>query len=85
MVFCWTVDCGSKSSPGIGLTFCRVPSIVTNQGEEAKNLSRERRSRWISAISRADATQKILENDRVCGRHFVSEKAAASWDKYNVD
>ena len=48
-------------------------------------MSRERRSRWISAISRADVTEKILENDRVCGRHFVTGKAAASWDKYNVD
>ena len=38
-----------------------------------------------SAISRADVTEKILKNGRVCGRHFVSGKAAASWDKYNVD
>ena len=26
----------------------------TNQGKEAEHLSRERRSRWISAISRSD-------------------------------
>lgn len=85
MAFYLIVGRGSKSSPGISLTFSRVPSIVTNQREEAENLSHERRSRWISAISRADVTEKILENDRVYGRHFVSGKAAAIWDKYNVD
>ena len=47
------------------------PSVVTNQGKEAENLCREKRSRWISAISRDDLTDDILDNDRVCGRHFV--------------
>jgi len=48
-------------------------------------LSRKRRSRWISAISRSDLTDDILENDRVCGRHIVSGRVAKSWDRYNVD
>ena len=59
--------------------------MVTNQGEEAQELSKERRSRWVSAISRDDLTEEILENDRVCEKHFVSGRAAKSWDKYNVD
>ena len=59
--------------------------MVTNQGEEAQELSKERRSRWISAISRDDLTEEILENDRVCEKHFVSGRAAKSWDKYNID
>lgn len=79
------VDCGSKTSCNIGLHFARVPSVITNQGEEAEKLSKERRSRWISAISRADLTEQILANDRVCGRHFVSGHAAKSWDRYSVD
>ena len=79
------VGCGSKSSRDKGLNFSRVPSVVTNQGEEAEKLSRERRSCWISAISRADLTEQNLANDRVCARHFVSGKAAKSWDRYNVD
>ena len=85
MVFCMIVDCGSKSNRDKGINFARVPSIITNQGEEAEEPSRERRSRWISAISRADLTEQILANDRVCGRHFVSGKAAKGWDRYNVD
>ena len=59
--------------------------MVTNQGEEAQKLSEERRSRWISAISRKDLTEEILENDSVCEKHFVSGRAAKSWDKFNID
>ena len=66
MVLCMIVGCGSKSGRDKGLYFARVPSVVTNQGEEAQELSKERRSRWVSAISRDDLTEEILENDRVC-------------------
>ena len=62
-----------------------MPSEVTNQGEEAQELSEERRSRWISAISHNNLTEEILENDRMCEKHFVSGRAAKSWDKYNID
>ena len=85
MVLCMIVGCGSKSGRDKGVYFARIPSVITSQGEEAEKLSRERRMRWISAISRADLTDEILNNDRVCGRHFVSGQAAKSWDKYNVD
>lgn len=36
-------------------------------------------------ISGDNLTDKILENDRVCGRHFVSGRAAKRWDKFKVD
>ena len=85
MVLCMIVGCGNKSGRDKGLYFARVPSVVTNQGEEAQELSKERRSCWISAISRDDLTEEILENDRVCEKHFVSGRAAKSWDKYNID
>ena len=85
MVFCMIVGCGSKSARDKHPHFARVPSVLTNQGEEAEKLSFERRLRWISAISRVDLTENILANDRVCGRHFVSGRAAKSWHKYNVD
>ena len=56
------------------LNFFQVPSVVTNQGEEAEKLLKERRSLWISAISRDDLTEQIIANDQVCDRHFVSGK-----------
>ena len=30
-------------------------------------------------------TESKLENDRVCGIHFHSGKAASLWDKFNLD
>ena len=69
MVLCMVVGCGNRSGRDKGIYFARVPSVVTNQGEEAEILSQERRSHWISAnISRADLTDEILYNDRVCRR-----------------
>ena len=85
MVLCMIVGCPNRSGRDKGVYFARVPSVVTSQGKEAENSSRERRSRWISAISRDDLTDDILENDRVCGRHFVSAKAGKNWDRFNVD
>jgi len=64
--------------------FARIPSEVSNQGEEAEKLSRERQLRWISEIGRADLTKHRLRT-AVCGRHFVSGQAAKIWDKYYVD
>lgn len=72
MVLCLIVGCGNRSGRNKGLYFAKVPSIIENQGNEARELSAERRSRWISAISRDDLTDTILENDRVCEKHFVS-------------
>ena len=47
------------------LNFFKVPTVVTNQGEEAEKLLKERRSLWISAISRDDLTEQIIANDPV--------------------
>ena len=85
MVFCLIVGVQAKVLERKILNFFQVPSVVTNQGEEAEKLSKERRSLWISAISWDDLTEQILANDRVCDRHFVSGKGAKSWDRFNVD
>ena len=51
MVLCIVVGCGRKS--GIHKAkFSKIPKIITNQGEEWEELTRERRNRWISAVSR---------------------------------
>ena len=36
---------------GKGVYMARIPSVVTNQGEETRILSEGRRKKWISAIS----------------------------------
>ena len=48
------VGCASKNDHNRGAYFARIPSVVSNQGEEAEKLSKEGQLRWISAISRAD-------------------------------
>ena len=86
MVLCLIVGCGFKTGRDKGVYFARVPQIVTTQGEEAKKLSELRRKKWISAISRDDLSESVLnDGGRVCGKHFVSGKAAKSWDKFNPD
>ena len=76
IVLCLIVGCGRKTGRDKRIYFARVPSIVTNQGEKAEELSEGRRSRWISVISHNDLNEEILEHDRVCEKHFVSERAA---------
>ncbi|XP_068713323.1 uncharacterized protein [Montipora foliosa] len=84
MVHCIIVDCSSNSRKDTAIGFFRIPSIVDKQGEEAEELSRERRERWILAISRDDIQWKnVLKNERVFGRHFESGKPAAAWDRFN--
>ena len=79
------VDCSSNSGKDTAKRFFRIPSIVDKQGE-AEELSRERRERWILAISRDDIQWKdVLKNERVCGRHFESGRPAAAWDRFNND
>lgn len=41
--------------------------------------------KWISAISRGDLTETILEHGQVCGKHFISGEAAKLWDRYDPD
>ena len=85
MVLCIIGNCGSKSSQK-SIRFYSVLSIITNQGEEFEELTRERRNLWISAIDRADLkTKNVLKNERVCSRHFVSGRPAANWDRFNED
>ncbi|KAK2561957.1 hypothetical protein P5673_015384 [Acropora cervicornis] len=85
VVLCIIGNCGSKSGRD-SIRFYSVPSIITNQGEEFEELTRERRNLWISAIDRADLkTKNVLKNERVCSRHFVSGRPAANWDRFNED
>ena len=45
MVHCIMVDCFHNSGKTKGIGFYRIPVVVTNQGEKAEELSRERRER----------------------------------------
>ena len=83
MVLCLMVHCSNKSGKVKGISFHRVPAVVTTKGDFIEELTRERRRRCISAISREGLSESILENDRVCGRQFISGKPAQHWDRDN--
>lgn len=87
MPMCLIVWCSRKTGQDKGIRLYRVPAVVTNQGPEVEELSTciERWWLWISAISRDNLTEKILNSDRVCDRHFHSGAAAPLWDRYNFD
>ena len=50
-----------------------------------EKLSRKRRAGFLSAIRRADLTEKIMANDRICSRHFLSGKPASLLDDNSPD
>ena len=89
MVLCLVISCGNKTgkkrSKVEKVRFFRVPRVIVNQGENTGELTSEGRRMWISAISREDLTDDILERVRVCSQHFVSGEAAKDWDWFNVD
>ena len=77
--------CATRSGRDNGINMARIPSIITNRGEEVRKLSKERRNKWISAIGREDLTNNVLNRGQVCGKHFISRKTAKLWDRYDPD
>jgi len=85
MVLCIICNCGSNCGRD-SIHSYSVPLIITIQGKEFKELTRERRSLWTSVIDRADfKTKNVLNNDCVCSCHLISGRPAENWDKFNED
>ncbi|XP_035675983.1 serine-rich adhesin for platelets-like isoform X9 [Branchiostoma floridae] len=82
--YCIVLNCQTPSRAK-GRSYCRIPAIITNQGEETQRLSEERRRLWLAAINRGELTENTLQHARVCGAHFVSGKAAPLWNRTSVD
>ena len=87
---CLIVNCGFRrarksknqlefeKTEGKPVRFFQVPAAIMNQGDAQRDLTAERRRRWISAIYRSDLTYSILKNGSVCSRHFTSGSPAQS-------
>ena len=69
MVLCIVPSC-SKRSGRDKVSFFRIPKVVHSRGFKKEQISRKRRAGFLAAIKREGLTDKILENDRVCSRHF---------------
>jgi hypothetical protein len=85
MVLCLIVGCSKRSGRDKDVSFYRVPKVIHNKGPYIKDLTLQRRAGFIAAISRDDLTESILENDRVCSRHFISGVPADLHDRLNPD
>lgn len=80
MVLCVVIGCSSRSGRDKGVSFFRIPTVVTTRGSAEKELTQKRRDGYLAAISRGDLTEKIVNNDRICSKHFVSGKPAYLYD-----
>ena len=70
-----------KNVPNAG--FFRLPSIVTTD-KRSEELSRNRRSQWLSKINRKNLTAcKLAEKNStlyVYGKHFINGKPSALYE-----
>ena len=64
------------------ILFYRLPKLIVRKGQKIEQLSRRRREGFTSA---ADLTESILNNDRICSRHFLSGKPSSLEDELNPD
>ena len=85
MVLCIVVGCLNRSGRDKDVSFHRIPKIITGKGLKKEQLSKRRRDGFIAAILREGLTEKILSNDRICSRHFVTGKPAALEDELHPD
>ena len=74
MVICAIVGCYENSRRAQGISFYRLPAIISHQGDRAQELSQKRRGLWLARIHRGDLGPEKYSNTRVCSRHFVSGK-----------
>ena len=55
MVICAVVGCSNKScKQNKGVSFYRLPTVITHHDENTKELTEKRQNLWLSRIRRAD-------------------------------
>lgn len=72
--FCAVYGCSNRSNRERNRSFFRIPAIIYHSDEKTKNLSRERRQRWLAMIQRQDLTDSQIVSTRICSDHFISGK-----------
>ena len=85
MVLCLVFGCSKRSGRDKDVAFYRIPKVITNRGKDLEKLSRKRRAGFLSAIKRSELTEKIISNDRICSRHFLSGKPACLMNETSPD
>lgn len=85
MVLCVVFGCSKRSGRDKDVRFFRIPKVIRNRGPTRLQLSQRRRTGFLTTISRSGMTEKILSNDRICSKHFISGQPAALEDETNPD
>lgn len=71
---CGVIGCCNRSERD-NVSFYRLPKIVNfKHRKDLNELTKQRRERWLNAISRIDLNETKLKNLRVCSVHFISGK-----------
>ena len=86
MVLCAIFGCGTQTVRDKRIYMARIPSVITNQGEEIRNLSEERLGETNAFLPSMEKTSKMafwITDES--GRHFISGKAAKLCDRYDPD
>ena len=73
-----------RSGRDKGVSFYRIPKIITLRGQRDYELTKKRKDGFLAAISRAGLTEELV-NDGICSRNFISGKPAAVYDDTNLD
>ena len=75
MPICGIYGCSNCPNIKKEFSYFEVPKIITNQGDNTRELSIERRRLWKAAINRKDIqSEEKWEHTIVCSKHFVGGK-----------
>ena len=76
---------GCRQRGGRDRSFYSIPSVISHQGEKARELSSRRRTAWLASIRVKRSNWRPGSGACVCSSHFVSGKPAALFDETNPD
>lgn len=83
-MFCVVYGCSSRSNREKEKRFFRVPKTVVHKGEKCKNLTEQRRKKWLFNLHLRSGGAESA-NARVCSDHFVRGCPSALGDVESVD
>lgn len=74
--FCAVINCSNRADRNKDKSFYRLPSVITNEGEEMKKITEDCRRKWLENIKRSDIKPTNYQHTRVCSDHFIKGKPA---------
>ena len=80
MILCVILACHNRSGRYKGISFFRIPAVITHRGPQDLELSKKRRNGYIAAISRENITETVLSK-----RSHVMFKALFVRQAYDVN